>query len=145
MDQMAGALLETASLALLDTSPTGPMAAYGRVIDLGSTFGDGENDLPLVLSQWIETGERPRNAPGASSTLMAPSDSTARRGHAIQWCETLDEHFKELVDAQSQKEADLLRAPRSWEIRVDIEKALNSLVSVIETGVSAVLDPSGNG
>jgi hypothetical protein len=145
MDQMAGALLETASLALLDTSPTGPMAASGRVIDLGSTFGDGGNNLPLVLSQWIETGERPRNAPAASSRLMAPSDSTARREHAVQWCKTLDEHFNELVDAQSQRESDLLRAPRSWELRVDIENALKSLMSVIETGVSGVLNPDGNG
>jgi hypothetical protein len=76
---------------------------------------------------------------------MAPSDSTTRREHAIQWCKTLDEHFNELVDAQSQRESELLRAPRSWELRVDIENALKSLMSVIETGVSGVLNPDGNG
>ena len=142
MDQMAGALLETASLALLDTSPNGPMAAYGRLIELGSTFGDdqGQGSLPSVLAAWIISGERPKNSPTASIELSNPGDPASRREYAIEWCIKFINHFDGLADAQSLKDADLLRAPRSWELRVDIEAALKALESVVATGVTGLLD-----
>jgi hypothetical protein len=146
IDQLASALLETMPLAMFDSAPNGLLASYGFLCELGATFGNPkqEESLPKLLADWLESGQRPKEAPAAPSLELFTSDAQ-RREESLRRLREVQAHFTALSSAQSMKAEDLLYAPRSWELRDDIENALQAVISIVATGASGSLSTSGPG
>ena len=123
------AVINSLPIAWLDAAmkqDLGPLAAYRRLRDLGSSRDSGsvsDYTMNSELEHWINSGDLVAGSPVKPD---APTTSDAREKAALDRLSIWKEHYKQ-VFWQVEKDANPYRTPRAYEMRNDIDRALEDL------------------
>jgi hypothetical protein len=128
-----GIMLESLSIAMVNCyveTSLAPLAPYHRLLKLGGRSGQADTEL----SDWINKGTiQSENSPKIKSEKAGLDSDTpdVRKEKCIAFLKKELASFDKYM-ARNDPHGDVRAYPVSWEIRAEIRKAINDIITTIE-------------
>jgi metal-responsive CopG/Arc/MetJ family transcriptional regulator len=130
-DDLPGVIMHSLQIALVNCyteNSLAPLLPYHRLLELGDADSTD-------LRDWIEHGQLASGAPTIDATRAGNSemDANGRKEKSIEFLNSLLAKFKEQMAKCVPTEKNPRVFPLTWEIRQEVERALQSAIDNIKT------------